>query len=431
MIHSRDMQHKQGLNVMNLTSTHDSTPPTIPPYETCVHNIEHYTELDATRLWKPDMSVVPWSLRNNSDTQAKDQSGIKTRERYELLDTAQNILRHDHHTINFCSRRPFHDAEHITLDVSDSGASFGGLHHCKNPFVCPVCSAHVALERADQLRYAYETWIAGGGSVAMLTLTLSHQINDSCSLVFDRLNDARKRFFDCRSWRNFKHEHFVEHYVRATEITYGENGYHWHNHILIFFAHDEPPSADKIYRELAGHWIRLLNKVGASAQMPYAMDFLTADQDVASYIAKFGKEPSGTWGLALETVGGAIKRGTDKSGLSLMQLLKLAHDGDDQAARIYRAIALASSGKSQLHWSHGAKAILLDGYEDQADQESEEPETKTIAVLPLDFWYHIVRRNARGVILELASNADYASLMRLLDDLSDELQMIRKRKNVS
>ena len=72
---------------------------------------------------------------------------------------------------------------------------------CGDIWVCPVCAKKVFFERGREVRKAKDLHEERGKAVSMLTLTISHSVDDDLSMLLKGLSNARKRLFGDRNMR--------------------------------------------------------------------------------------------------------------------------------------------------------------------------------------------------------------------------------------
>ncbi len=146
-------------------------------------------------------------------------------------------------------------------------ARFWGTLTCKNPWICPVCSARQMSKYATDVAVAIDALKAQGQSAFMITFTIPHTSGMPCDetteILFDTWHD-----FHIRGNSNLKNKEkdwkhadpfatFCEtfnciHRIRVGEFTWGEHGWHPHFHCLFF--------VDEKNFDLVKGWADILNK---------------------------------------------------------------------------------------------------------------------------------------------------------------------------
>ncbi|MCA1775396.1 MAG: hypothetical protein LC676_07230 [Loktanella sp.] len=223
----------------------------------------------------------------------------------------------------------------------------------------------MSAERAAEVNVALAWARAEGLSVVMLTQTFRHDRSMPCAASIDAIKRANSRLRRSRGWRGLAHEGNI----MATEVTFGDAGWHPHLHTILFLRGD-PDAAEKAVEGLRAEWSRALSYEGLTGnEHAWQVQPATA---AGEYVAKFG--------AGEELTLGEKKEGRNGSR-SPWQLLADARDGDGQAARLFQEYAVAFKGKRQLIWSRGLKekALVDETREaEKAADEAEAPEPVTV-----------------------------------------------------
>lgn len=293
-----------------------------------------------------------------------------------------------------CGRTSVLTGGEVTVKVSGRGghrsAGFGGLATCGSVWACPVCSAKIAVRRASEVEQALNWNVERGGTVVFATLTVRHRRGQSLSTLW---NDALRAGWDGmtkgRPWRELRKLLGFDHYIRATEVTHGDHGWHAHFHLLLLCQRGiSQDMADAFASELSALWIRALDKHGFEA-LEQGQDVRIVDpkaglRELGDYFAK--QVYRETRGMAFEGAGGRFKKGR-RSGRTPFQILEdflatgLADDFD-----LWEEYARVSKGRRQLTWSRGLKAAA--GVDSVTDEEiaAEELNGETMITLPRSSW---------------------------------------------
>jgi hypothetical protein len=182
--------------------------------------------------------------------------------------------------------------------------------------------------------------------------------------------------------------------VRAWEVTYGQNGWHPHFHILIFC---QPVQClDSLQAAFYDLWANSCRIGGLGVPSREHGVKLDDGSHAAAYASK------GVWGLDHEMTKGHIKKAS-QGGFSPFDLLRAYLYGDKQAGALFVEFALAFFGKRQLYWSPGLKSKL--SVEDVPDCEilaDNLPDDVILGRLSTDQWRLILKHDKRGQVLEYA-----------------------------
>jgi len=281
----------------------------------------------------------------------------------------------------------------VQVKRGSEGACFGGIATCKSVWLCPVCNLRISAERGDLIRQTADKDFY----MAMLTLTLQHDKGDPLDDVLGALKSAARELKRSGMWGRLKKDFNIVAYPTACEITYGQNGWHPHMHMILFF--DGVPDLDVLFQILIDRWAHVVKKVGRYASADHGLDLSKTDAEQgADYITKFRSN------LAYEMTGNYNKGKT---------FWELVQQGRRDLVLEY---ADATFGLKSLTWSHHAKEIL--GIE---EKEIEDQELEVLANIPDDVWNVIRSHGLQGFVLELAEiNQD--ALNNYLGQLGRDIQ---------
>lgn len=232
----------------------------------------------------------------------------------------------------------------VIRGVQGHWAAFAGLVTCGSAWACPVCSAKIARERAEEVRRAIANCRAQGGEVYMVTLTTPHDQGDRLKPLQRATANSWRYVIQGRAWQDLQRDLGLVGFVRgADDPTLGPNGWHPHLHVLAFFA--RPLSAaelDRLRVHAYRRWAKsVVEKHGYRMPSWEHGVTLTVSHDDA-YITKLG--------LADELTGGMYKQAHGGHRTPL-QLLVDAEAGDKEALELYREFADAMHGRKRVTWS--------------------------------------------------------------------------------
>lgn len=358
--------------------------------------------------------------------------------RYALQRTAQSLLfdreAEKQHRVCNCCRSTNGNGVDIFRTKDGKNARFGNLVKCGSVWHCAVCSGVVTEERRGEVQAGMNAWALHGGMVYLMTLTFPHSIDQALDDLLPRYAKAEQTFKNSKSYKAAKESHEWAGTIRGLEVTFGQNGWHPHTHVMIF-AKDGLLQDTRTIDALRAAWIAALIKQGLadSSQlndmMNYAFDLQGGDY-AAEYIAKFGHEPKliKAWGAARE-----VTKGQSKIGMSSIAgnnhatpflLLAWYEQGDTEAGAKFVEYAKAFEGRRMLTWSKGLKKRLLPNEADRTDEELaardlEMPEEELAATLQGDEWNIVLSRNARGEMLQIAAQYGGEGVKALLEELRE------------
>ena len=131
--------------------------------------------------------------------------------------------------IQDCGKKSFIKTDFIDVVKGKKGnIYFRNMVHCGLVWICPDCNYKISKHRADELYTQLKKFRENKTDVYFFTVTIQHFKDEKLKTVYNELN---KSFNFANSDKKFKDSHIK--YYRATEITYGENGFHPHFHCLF------------------------------------------------------------------------------------------------------------------------------------------------------------------------------------------------------
>ena len=257
-------------------------------------------------------------------------------------------------------------------------AHWANVQRCGGVWICPVCAKQITEKRREELKTGIDCWKNNhGGSVLLLTLTFSHSMGQPLKGLLLWLRKAMKRFYETTKVQAIFKEMGVKYKINGLEVTFGENGWHPHRHILLLTDHDNPDS--DTYRDiLADLWIKACVNSGLNApSMKHGLDIRDGTY-AQQYVSK--------WGLENELTKGHIKKGRNGS-MTPFDLLQLSFDDVEvfgkKPSKLWQEFGIAIKGSRQLEWGRGLKKLL--GIDEKTDEElAEETEQNAITLRPVD-----------------------------------------------
>lgn len=336
--------------------------------------------------------------------------------RFALQSGARELMKDER--VAECLRRIIPNKPHVEILHSPSRqrASYVNLKVCSSLWMCPVCAARISEERRRELQAAMAV---PDYHHALMTLTLRHTAQDSLEAVLEALRAAARKMQQGKGWESFRKSSGLVGMVTALEVTHGQNGWHPHLHMLMFF--DQAPDLDKIREPLRKRWRQALFVQRRDASWQHGLD-LVSGEAAADYVAKFGEGEEATesfWTAAHELTKAASKLGT-KGGRTPTQLLADYTLKDDRkAGKLWQEYASAFKGKKQLRWSNGLRKRLALAVEqpDEAIAKAQEDDSRVLAILSKDEWRMIVNHNLRAQLLAVADTGDLEAVHAFLWDL--------------
>lgn len=338
-------------------------------------------------------------------------------QRYKLLSIARHVTYG--HGVTGCCMHMIDLSQPVSIRWNEQNKRAGAtnVQTCKSVWVCPVCADRITRGRAAELLKGMETWQTGGNSVSMATYTLSHNQHESARVVLDRLMSAFNTFKSGRAYQSLKKAFGIAGSVRALEVTYGANGWHWHIHELYFLEGKSGKRHASMLYELREKWRDSVFRAGGAV---VAKGFTLSHETSAAfdYVAKWGKDgQKKVWGLAREVVRSPAKMG--RGGLHPFQILATANrNGAD--CRVWNEFVQSSKRVQQLRYSVGLKELL--GIDEKSDGELADAEMEnarvTLVHLPRGAWYalNVKAGELVGEFWQVAGHGDADLLLAWCED---------------
>jgi hypothetical protein len=318
-------------------------------------------------------------------------------ERYALQATVRTVLGSTHRTFK-CQhwKAPKQDIE-ILKSKEHAKATYKGLYVCGKLWACPVCAAKISERRRMELVGALASAKSQGLHVKLLTLTVPHGMGDDVNALLDAIHDAWRRTTTGRSGKAFRKLLGVKGTIRALEVTYGQNGFHPHLHVLLFLEHDSTNQC------VEGLFCPIWQDACTKSGLPRPSDMHGCRVDDGSKAAAYASK----WGLESEMTKSHTKRGK-AGGMTPWDFLRaVLEDGPDAAkyAALFCVYESAFHGKRQLYWSQGLKAMLEVG--EASDEElaiSDQDNCYVLARLVTPEWRAIMHARAQAAVLDTAED---------------------------
>jgi len=267
----------------------------------------------------------------------------------------------------------------VKYNESRKKAHWSNVQRCGSIWMCPVCAKQVSEKRRNELQIGLDRWRNIGGFAYLMTLTFSHSINQSLSMLLEGQKRALKRFYETTKVQALLKKIGVEFKIKALEITFGENGWHPHNHILLLSSkYVSIRDFSDTQQELSKLWIKACVKSGLNApSMKYGLD-LRDGSYAQKYVAK--------WGLEQELTKGLIKKGRN-GGFTPFDILNISIEDQEiygkKSSKLWQEFGIATKGKRQLEWGKGLKKFLE--IEERTDEElAEETENNAITLTTVE-----------------------------------------------
>lgn len=312
-------------------------------------------------------------------------------------------------------RIPGKDLE-VKLSLEHQKAFFAGFECCGSVWGCPLCAPKITERRRVEVEAAIGTAKALGFKVMLATFTVPHGMGSDVELIRKQMMQAWRRGTDSRAGKQMRKMIGLRGYIRVIEVTYGENGFHPHMHVLLVL--DTSWSPEIIRRLWYPIWLDGCRKSGLEDPSEAHGVRVDDGERAAQYVTK--------WGLDSELTKGHLKKGRKSVNpwdLLRVHALGLDHNAiapelrevftalgidEKRAGALFLTFFRAFKGSRQLYWSNGLRA-LLGLKKEKSDQEVAEEEMDTaaalLATLTDEQRFDLVRTRQLPALLSLAEDS--------------------------
>jgi hypothetical protein len=305
----------------------------------------------------------------------------------------------------------------VQIRVKD-GAYFCGLTTCGSVWLCTVCSAKIRATRADELVRGLDAHYDAGGAVHLLTMTVAHDRADRLRRLLGVEAAGWKLITNGGAWTRLKRATGLAGWVRAVEITEGdEHGWHPHFHILILTdAELDAAGLAALKLHMTSRWSKACEAAGLRPPHPvHGVDFrpniARLGDELARYCAKVQE-----WGVEQEITRGDLKSGRSRSRVPFEILRDYQERGELEDRDLWFEYVRAVKGLSAIRWSRGLKPRLLPGDDEKSDDEAAQIEAngELLGEMTVHVWRRVVIARLEIAVLEAAEDGGLEAVNVLL-----------------
>lgn len=299
--------------------------------------------------------------------------------------------------------------EKITIRGTDDGRAWmSGVWRCANAWACPVCAATMSTSRRLDIECAVAQHKEADGTFALLTLTFPHTRDMRLKETLSSFQNAKRFLTQRAAWKRLKES--VVGTITTLEITHGDNGWHPHQHILLFVKSGVMIDDSALYDS----WASCCEKAGLSRPSEeHGLD-LRFSEDGSSYAAYVEKEGN-SWKLSNELT--SVNKLGHKNSKTGFQLLEDYCEGDLRSGVLFKEFVEGVAGRAKHAWSPGLKAYF--GIDDKSEDEEADPDSfdnrdvRDVAHLTPAGFSLVTRYSAVGTVLTHAHDRSYLSSLLL------------------
>lgn len=186
-----------------------------------------------------------------------------------------------------CGARPLPTVEY--LEIKSRGQRkrhLSGVCHCGRFQVCPCCTPYLMAKRLEALT-AIAPRISEDGELRffMMVLSARHRMGVRWKRVVDILRKMIAALRQNHEWRQL-----VDGFVRLLETTFGENGHHPHEHLLLAIRAAPGWNPEPFFDWIKGTCERVAKKAGGSCSFRGHWWSEVDREDLIKAVKYFGTE---------------------------------------------------------------------------------------------------------------------------------------------
>jgi hypothetical protein len=161
---------------------------------------------------------------------------------------------------------------------------------CGNVWACAVCSAKIRTRRSAEVEAGSAAWVAQGGKLAMLTLTVRHREWLELGRVLEGVAGSWRKLQQRKEYRSLRSS--IGGTVKALEVTLGSHGWHPHIHLLMMLnGSASAVEVEVMVAALHDGWASLAGgQLGMTPTREHGLDLRWLDVSSAAYVSKIGAE---------------------------------------------------------------------------------------------------------------------------------------------
>ena len=218
---------------------------------------------------------------------------------------------------------------------------------CRRKWLCAICGYRAALRERRRLERRARLWTERGGSSALLSLSLKHDLDDDLAAQWGHLDQGWATMQRGRTWTTARQSFGIAAYMCVTEVVHSPStGWNPHFHVLLFLDDDlEPHELEGLRLPLAERFAQGVISSGGQAEAK-CQDLRPvrsgSEQHIAEYLTKATTEYS------------------DDGSRSPLAILGTLHDTRQDFAlwQEFNSAISARSRRRQIFYSKNIDAIL-------------------------------------------------------------------------
>jgi hypothetical protein len=251
-----------------------------------------------------------------------------------------------------CNRVPWGMGVDVFRERGPEGdfrVSFMGYCLCSSVWACPMCAPKIRRRRAQLLAADLIGAVVEGRGLVFLTLTVPHDQGSDLNLLFKAVTGAWNDVCNDRTVRQFFGDYGVD-FARATEVTWGLNGFHPHLHVAVVLG--QPLNREQVAvlrRIVFDPWCRSVQRSGyRPPKFKFGVHAINVLRKTDSPAA-IGEYLSKIEGLSNELT--RLDRKDRSKTIGPFEILRRAAEGDERMAAVWHDYEQGTKGKRALTFS--------------------------------------------------------------------------------
>ena len=282
---------------------------------------------------------------------------------------------------------------------------FNGVETCGSSTGCFRCGRKVRAERGNDCGTVIRTHLGDGGYALLLTLTMSHDNQETAEQGLDDAINAWSAMVETRDWKKTMAWLGLEGWIRSTEVTHSDaNGFHPHHHIPILINRavglneDYPEELEDIRQAFDKAWYTAVSKLGRDVHPDIGVDLIPIrdEEGIGAYVSK----------IEFEVTRSDLKHGRNGSR-STWQIAVDAADGCERSAALWVDYVAAIKGRRWMSTSRGLwEKFGINVRTDEEIAETNADDIEPVALIDADLYRAAAKTGDRQILTELRHLAE-------------------------
>lgn len=174
------------------------------------------------------------------------------------------------------------DSNILVAKNKDDRAFYTGLTSCSSVWRCPSCAYYISKVRQLEIYKLLNYYKEEKYEMSFVTLTVPHKKSTNFQDLIQQINENFRKIQRVRAYKPIKSSYLGM--IKAFEITYGENG--WHPHLHIIFIHNKGYTREELDIHMKS-LIRLHSKRNGATQIAQDYKPVYTNEDISDYVTKW------------------------------------------------------------------------------------------------------------------------------------------------